>query len=187
VKPVKLAALSRRVVKQTQQHVDRIENDQLRSHLSRLGLQRSQQASEIECAGLDHVRTHAGIDEIEMLLLEVAHVPSEGLRIGRHPARMFLECDKDARRAVVHGAANQDLEREDCLTAAWATHQQHRTPPRQSAGGDVVEALDAAGHLCKDFRPSFIAHGPLGFSQILPIKSRTTKISKSTPSPPLGK
>ena len=104
VKPVKLAAFRRRIVEQTQQHVDRVENDQLRAHLARFRLQRREQPGEVERAGLDHIGTQAGIDEKDLLLLELAHVPAKGLPIGRHPARVLLEGDKDARRAVVRRA-----------------------------------------------------------------------------------
>ena len=57
--------------------------------------------------------------------------------------------------------ADQHLEREDRLAAARAAHQQRRPPQRQSAAGDVVESLDAAGDL---FDGHHAPRGSVGFS-----------------------
>ena len=158
VKPVKLAAFGRRIVEQTQQHVNRVKNDELRAHLDRLRLQRREQPGEVERASLHHIGPQAGVDEINLLLLKRAHVPAKGLPVGRHPARILLKCNKDARRAVMRSGANQRLESEDRFPGTRTTHQQRRPPERQSAAGDVVESLDSARYFLKNRRVLFFGH-----------------------------
>ena len=158
VEPVKLAALRRRVVEQTEQHVDGIEDDDLRAHLPSLLPQPGEQSGEVEGTGFHHVGTQRGIHEKELLFLQLGHVPAERRGIGRNAARIFLERDKDARRAPVQRAADQHLECKDRLARAGPAHEQRRAPERQSARGDVVEALDAGGEFLQGLCVWFVAH-----------------------------
>ena len=174
---VKLAALGRRIVEQTQQHVDRIEHDDLRAHLTRFRIEPREQPREVERARFHHVGAHAGIDEKELLLLlKRAQVPAEGLGVCRHAARILLKGDKDARCAVAQGAADQHLQREDRFSAPRAAHQQRRAPPRQAAAGDVVEALDAGGDFLEDLRRFPVAHA----ASILPHRKHRLRAAPNS-------
>ena len=153
--PVKLAALGRAVVEQAQEHVERIQDDQLRAHFARFRLEPREQAGEVKRAGFHRVGAEMRVQEIELLFLQLADLPAEARGVGHHAIRVFLERDKDARRVLLRGAIDQRLKREHGLAAARPADEQRRSSAGESARGDVVEALDAGGGFLQAIRRFF--------------------------------
>src|SRR3977135_2793548 len=73
--PVNLPTLRKRIVQQTQKHINRIEHDSSGSSRVCLGRDSSEHSTQIEFAGLDHVRPHLGIKKEELLLFQFREVP----------------------------------------------------------------------------------------------------------------
>jgi hypothetical protein len=67
VEAVNLPPLRERIVQQTQKRIDRIEHDSSGSSRVGLGLDSSEHSTQVEFAGLDHVRLHLGIKKEELL------------------------------------------------------------------------------------------------------------------------
>src|SRR5208282_1729026 len=61
VEAVNLPPLREPIVQQTQKHIDRIEDDSSGSSRVGLGLDSSEHSTQVEFAGLDHLRPHLGI------------------------------------------------------------------------------------------------------------------------------
>jgi hypothetical protein len=89
-----------RIVQRSQKHIDRIEYDPFRSSCVGLGLDSSEHSTQVEFAGLDHVRTQFGIKKEEPLLFQLRQVPAEACGVCQNVAGVLFEGDEDAGRRI---------------------------------------------------------------------------------------
>jgi Na+(H+)/acetate symporter ActP len=86
---------------------------------------------------------------------------------------VLFESDENARRAAARRAIDQYLERESRLAGSRPAHEQGGASTRQSADGQVVEALNAAGDFRHGFRTFLVAHTAASGHQALSANTFT--------------
>jgi hypothetical protein len=67
---------------------------------------------------------------------------------------------------MARGARDQRLQRKNRLAAARPAHEQRRSSTRESSGGDLVKALDAAGDFLQDLRMLIGGHSASRLPQL---------------------
>src|SRR5580704_1173865 len=117
VEAVNLPPLRERIVQQTQKRIDRIEHDSSGSSRVGLDLDSSEHSTQVEFAGLDHVRFHLGIKKEELLLFQFREVPPEACGVCQNVAGVLFEGDEDARLAELARPVDQCLQGENGFSA----------------------------------------------------------------------
>ena len=144
---IELSTLRDRVIEESQQHVDPVEDDARRLNFVGFRLEHGKHADQVEFPSLHDIRREVRIQEEELLPFECGKIPSEGGCVGDDLARILFECDEQACLLVPNGSVDERLKRKDRLSAARSSHHEGASLTRQATVGDLVESDDTRGYL----------------------------------------
>ena len=149
VEAVNLPPLRQRIVQQTQKRIDRIKHDSSGSSRVGLGLDSSEHSTQVEFAGLDHVRPHLGIKKEELLLFQFREVPPEACGVCQNVAGILFEGDEDARLAELARPVDQCLQGENGFSGAGTAEDEGGSISPQATPVIASNPSTPVGILCK--------------------------------------
>ena len=133
------------ILQSGKQIFDGVENHALRANGVDGGAQPDEEAFQIVVAGFVNLAA-LDADEINDQLLFVRQfiqVETERANILRELGAGLLECHENAGFVVFRGSANQELHGQQSLARAGAAADERGTAARETASGDLIQALDA--------------------------------------------
>ncbi len=107
---VDFTAIGRRVRKQREHDVERIEDDPLSAHLGRLCPKRGKHAAQVERPRLHKVGRRLGVYKENLLGHQVGQLPAESFGVPGDARGRFLECNENARLVALARAMHEVLQ-----------------------------------------------------------------------------